>query len=43
MTIMGNTWLRGLHQTTNVTLNLLLESLSNDGGDGNENGKKAMG
>ena len=43
MTIMGNTCSRGLHQTTNVTLNLLLESLSNDGGDGNENGKKAMG
>ena len=43
MTIMGNTWSRGLRQTTNVTLNLLLRSSSNDDGDGNENVKKAMG
>ena len=41
MTIMGNTWSRGLRQTANVTLNLLSRSLSNDDGDGNENGKKA--
>ena len=43
MTIMGNTWSRGLRQTANVTLNLLLRSLSNGDGDGNESGKKAMG
>ena len=43
MTIMGNTWSRGLRLTANVTLNLLLRSLSNDDGHGNENGKKAMG
>ena len=43
MTIMGNTWSRSLRQTANVTLNLLLGSLSNGDGDGNENGKKTMG
>ena len=43
MTVTGNTWSRGLRQTANVTLNLLLRSLSNDDGDGNENGKKAVG
>jgi len=43
MTIMENTWSGGLRQTANVTLNLLLRTLSNDDGNGNENGKKAMG